>query len=181
MPAISVLTKEEWREVRSAVEAGVPMREVAKRYDVEIETLTKRAQREKWATQTAREKAFKEHLAKSGGDNGLSTERPVRPSAITVIAATRAENVEILKDEGIKWGVEVVRNARKTLTTPNSFADVKAAVDVAAKLAGIGNDGGASVTVLFGGSPAALETRAVDVETVQSDSDVDSQICDDLA
>lgn len=176
MPAISVLSPEEWREVQTAVESGVTYEQAERQFGVDAQTIRTRAHRQKWMTPGKLEKAIEAQRLKR---NEISPSE--KPKALAVIANSRAENVEMLKDEGIKWGLKVVQNAGKSLTTPNSFADVKAAVDVAAKLAGIGNDSGSSVTVLFGGSPAALEARVVDVETVQADSVTDSQICDDLA
>src|SRR6186713_2631727 len=106
MPA-ALLSPSEMQEIRSAVESGVPIKEVAGHYGVESQMIIKAAQRGKWVTQTARKQALKEYEAKTG----VSTTCPPKVPAIAMVTATRAENVERLKDKGISWGLKVLEHA----------------------------------------------------------------------
>lgn len=48
MPQVSKLSKAEWHEVREAAISGVPVNQIADRYDMEAGTIYVRAHRERW-------------------------------------------------------------------------------------------------------------------------------------
>jgi hypothetical protein len=84
MPAPSLLSPDQWREIKTVAETGMPLPEVARKFDVSYDMVRKRAHRESWLT-LARVESLREKQIK------VSSSSRIVPRASEVVASTLEE------------------------------------------------------------------------------------------
>ena len=145
-----VLTPEQWQEVRRAVEAGLSMPDAAKTWQIDYETVKKRAQREEWLTESrikalAEQLKAKETLKIENANKSLAV--PTRPKI-----EKRPENAlqavsESLEGYRSRTLLGLAKLAEKGVSEAiaadlpvENWQDAKIAADIAMKLHQVGQE-----------------------------------------
>jgi len=150
-----VLTREQWRECRRAVEAGMQLREAAESFGVEYEAVKKRSLREEWLTE-ARIVSKAEEIAGKEAERVRNLSRPVPTGEKRAETASQAL-VESFENHRSGTLLNLARMAGKGISRAmqadlpiENWQDAKIVADIAMKLHNVGQEG-VNVNVLVGG------------------------------
>lgn len=141
-----------WKDVQRVVEAGMPLAEAAERYGLKFDTVKKRAQRERWLTDTRIKTALAERVKTRGTKNC-----PV-VSPESLLSASLEESGDSLRRSALaiaRAALESVSQAGGTLKI-ESWQDFKTATETGMKAAGLDQQPTQQVQILIADSPAKI-------------------------
>lgn len=127
-----VLTSEQWKEARRAVEAGMSLQEAADTWGVDYEAVKKRAQREEWLTPT-RIRTLAEKLAEAESRAVPSPEIAPRNALEAFTRELSEKRVSTLLKLA-KLAEKGVEKAASAELPVESWQDAKIVADIALKL-----------------------------------------------
>jgi len=172
-----VLTREQWNEVKRAVEAGMEMREASNRFSVDYQTIKVRAWREGWL-HDSKIKALAEQVkakeaAKVESLKPIETEgqKPVLTASSALAESFESHRSGTLLNLARMAGKGISRAMQADLPIEN-WEDAKIVADIAMKLHNVGQEG-VNVNVLVGGD-GGFDGPVIEVEGADYDeSDAD--------
>ncbi len=151
-----VLSREQWQEVRRAVEAGLSMSEAAQKWAVDYETVKKRAQREEWITES-RIKMLAEKLKEKQSlkieNRELSPSVPNRPENASEALATSLESYRSGTLLGLAKTLKNAINSPEAQSIiPENVSELVQLGGLALKLYGIEQQNSVQVNIVTDGS-----------------------------
>lgn len=158
MPAIALLSPEGWAEVRKAYELGVLPSVLSERYDVPVEAIKKRKQREGWKSLDSVQNEVKAMQKVRDESQGLSSDVPCGVKTAAEVLLANGETGSLKASQLL---LSLLQKA-----SPNKLQPLQDVGDVVTSLKGIrlaaGMDrAGTEVKVnlaMFAGSNEATET-----------------------
>ena len=141
-----VLSREQWAEVRRAVEAGLEMREAAERFKLSYQTLKVRAWREGWLhdsrIKTLAEQVKTKEAAKVAALKPAETQGEKRSETAVEALSTSLEGYRSRTLLGLaKLAEKGVSRAIDANLEIENWQDAKIAADIAMKLHQVGQEG----------------------------------------
>lgn len=151
-----VLSREQWQEVRRAVEAGLSMSAAAQKWSVDYETVKKRAQREEWLTES-RIKLLAEKLKEKQSlkieNRELSPSVPNRPENASEALATSLESYRSGTLLGLAKTLKNAINSPEAQSiVPENVSELVQLGGLALKLYGIEQSNRVQVNIVTDGS-----------------------------
>ena len=169
-----VLTREQWNEVKRAVEAGMEMREASNRFSVDYQTIKVRAWREGWL-HDSKIKALAEQVkakeaAKVESLKPIETEgqKPVLTASSALVESFESHRSGTLLNLARMAGKGISRAVQADLPIEN-WQDAKIVADIAMKLHNVGQEG-VNVNVLVGGD-GGFDGPVVEISDMETDID----------
>ena len=169
-----VLTREQWNEVKRAVEAGMEMREASNRFSVDYQTIKVRAWREGWL-HDSKIKALAEQVkakeaAKVESLKPIETEgqKPVLTASSALVESFESHRSGTLLNLARMAGKGISKAMQADLPIEN-WQDAKIVADIAMKLHNVGQEG-VNVNVLVGGD-GGFDGPVIELN--ETDCDVD--------
>ena len=141
-----------WEDIRRTVEAGVPMGDASKKYGVKYDTLKKRAQRERWLTDSRIKSAIEARKSKKTGTGIVP-----HPSPESVISDSLEGMGTELRQSALAIARSALMSLAKTGTLPiESWQDAKLATEIGLKAAGLDSSNAPPVQILITDAPARI-------------------------
>ena len=169
-----VLTREQWNEVKRAVEAGMEMREASTRFNVDYQTVKVRAWREGWL-HDSKIKALAEQVkakeaAKVESLKPIETEGQKRAETASqaIVESFESHRSGTLLNLAKLAGKGISRAMQADLPIEN-WQDAKIVADIAMKLHNVGQEG-VNVNVLVGGD-GGFDGPVVEISDMETDID----------
>jgi transposase-like protein len=155
-----------WREIRSAVEGGLKVEEVAARYDISATTVRVRAHREGWATVAKVTKLMQLQVKRSETD---------APKAAQLVAQSLVERQEEHREIVHRMMRKALKNAEKAPPSIENMTDLEKAVKIHRLTLDMstGEAGAVQVNLWSGGASVSQGSteRVIDVENVTSETE----------
>lgn len=171
MPAISKLSRAEWEEIKEAAISGVPINQIAERYDMETGTIYVRAHREKWPM-PARIKGLIAKRAKSGevprglldnpkDENGNVRDCKKGSELIADSLISNGEKASLIASNLALAALQKAAASPDSLAPLKFISDVKTAMQIPRIAAGMDREGiNLAVNVAVGGWQASVNPSA---------------------
>lgn len=141
-----------WPEIRRAAERGQPLAALAKLHGIKYDTVLKRSQRERWATDKKITAAVQDALLERVEPEvlPLPSQKEANPLGI-------AEVGQQAQTEAAKLALASLRSLRrKGSPVLTSIKEVREALDIAMKAAGLDKPEGGNVQILIASDPVKV-------------------------